>query len=33
MAAEIRGLVISAMIFTIVLFLHPYFTGVSPLPR
>jgi uncharacterized membrane protein len=33
MAAEIRGLVISAVIFTIVLFLHPYFTGVSPLPR
>ena len=31
--AEIRGLAISAVIFTIVLFLHPYFTGVSPLPR
>ena len=31
--AEVRGLVISAIIFTVVLFLHPYFAGVSPLPR
>lgn len=30
---ELRGILISAVIFTVVLFLHPYFTGVSPLPR
>ena len=31
-AVEVRGLIISAVIFFIVLWLHPYFAGVSPLP-
>ena len=29
---EAKGLAISAIIFIVVLFLHPYFSGVSPLP-
>jgi len=29
--AEIRGVIISLVIFTVVFFLHPYFTGVSPI--
>lgn len=29
---ETKGVVISAIVFIVVLFLHPYFTGVSPLP-
>lgn len=33
LALELRGLAISAIIFVIVIFLHPYFAGVSPLPR
>ena len=32
-AAELRGVFISAIIFLVVLYLHPYFTGVAPLPR
>ena len=30
---ELRGLMISMIIFVIVLFLHPYFAGVTPFPR
>ena len=30
---ELKGMFISAGILLIVLFLHPYFAGVSPLPR
>ncbi len=30
---ELRGLVISVIIFAAVLFLHPYFAGVSPILR
>jgi len=30
---EIRGVLISAVIFAVVFYLHPYFTGVSPVPR
>jgi len=30
---ELRGLAISAIIFSVVLFLHPYFAGVPALPR
>lgn len=30
--AELKGLAISAIVFAVVLFLHPYFTGASPLP-
>lgn len=29
---EIKGIAISAIIFIVVVFLHPYFAGVSPLP-
>jgi len=32
MMVELRGLVISAIIFLVVLWLHPYFTGVAPIP-
>lgn len=32
-AAELKGLAISAVIFVIALFLHPYFAGVPVLPR
>jgi uncharacterized membrane protein len=31
-AAEIKGLLITAIVFTVAVFLHPYFAGVSPLP-
>ena len=31
-AGEIRGLMISALVFAAFLFLHPYIAGVSPLP-
>ncbi len=31
-AAEIKGVLISAVVFGVMLFLHPYFAGVSPLP-
>ena len=30
---ELRGLVISAVIFAVAMFLHPYFAGVSVIPR
>jgi len=33
LARELRGLLISAVIFAIAIYLHPYFAGVSPLPR
>jgi len=33
MAREIRGLLISAAVFAVFMWLHPYFAGVSPLPR
>lgn len=29
---EVRGIIISAVIFFVLVFLHPYFTGVSPIP-
>ena len=32
-SAELRGVFISAIIFAVVLFLHPWFAGVSPFPR
>lgn len=32
MMVEVRGLIISAIIFFVVLWLHPYFTGVAPIP-
>ena len=31
-SGELKGLFISAIIFMVVLFLHPYFAGVSPYP-
>ena len=30
---ELKGLAISAVIFAVALFLHPYFAGVAPIPR
>ena len=30
---ELRGLLISLVVILVVLFLHPYFAGVSPFPR
>ncbi len=30
---EIRGILISAVIFFVLVLLHPYFAGVSPMPR
>jgi uncharacterized membrane protein len=33
LSREIRGLVISAGIIVLLIFLHPYFAGVSPIPR
>ena len=32
-SAELKGVFISAVVFTVVLLLHPYYTGVSLLPR
>ena len=32
LGAEVKGLVITAVVFTAAIFLHPYFAGVSPLP-
>ncbi len=29
---EVKGLVISAVVFIVVILLHPYFAGVSPIP-
>lgn len=31
MSAELKGLVISAIVFAVLIWLHPYFAGVSPL--
>jgi uncharacterized membrane protein len=31
--AELKGLFITAIVFGVAVFLHPYFAGVSPLPR
>lgn len=31
--AELIGLAITAVIFIVALFLHPYFAGVTPIPR
>ena len=33
LSEELRGFFISAIIFAVVLFLHPWFAGVSPFPR
>jgi len=33
LSVEVRGIVISAVIFFVLVFLHPYFAGVSPIPR
>jgi len=33
LAAELKGVLISTVVFCVMLFLHPYFAGVSPLPR
>ena len=33
LSIEIRGIVISAVIFFVLVYLHPYFAGVSPIPR
>lgn len=30
---EIKGVLISGVVFVVLLFLHPYFAGVSPMPR
>jgi len=31
--AEMKGVLISAVVFGVMLYLHPYFAGVSPMPR
>lgn len=33
LSVEVRGIVISAVVFVVLVFLHPYFAGVSPIPR
>lgn len=33
LSVEFRGIVISAVIFVVLVYLHPYFAGVSPIPR
>lgn len=33
LSVEIRGIVISAVVFFALVYLHPYFAGVSPIPR
>jgi uncharacterized membrane protein len=33
LSVEIRGIVISAVVFFVLVYLHPYFAGVSPIPR
>lgn len=30
---EVRGIVIAAIVYVVLVFLHPYFSGVSPMPR
>lgn len=32
LTAELKGVVISAIVFTVLIWIHPYFAGVSPLP-
>jgi len=32
LAGELKGLVISAVVFAVLIWLHPYFAGVSPIP-
>ena len=32
LSVEVRGIVISAVVFFVMVFLHPYFAGVSPFP-
>lgn len=32
-STEIKGVLISTVVFVVLLFLHPYFAGVSPMPR
>ncbi len=32
LVAELKGLLISAIVFAVAVFLHPWFAGVSPLP-
>jgi uncharacterized membrane protein len=33
LSVEIRGIVISAVVFFVLVYLHPYIAGVSPIPR
>jgi uncharacterized membrane protein len=33
LSVEVRGIVISAVFFFVLVYLHPYFAGVSPIPR
>ena len=33
LSVEIRGVLISVVVFFVLVFLHPYFAGVSPIPR
>jgi uncharacterized membrane protein len=33
LSVEIRGIVISAVVFFVLAYLHPYFAGVSAIPR
>ena len=33
LSVEVRGIVISVVVFFVLVFLHPYFAGVSPIPR
>lgn len=32
LSIEVRGIVISAVVFFVLVYLHPYFAGVSPIP-
>ena len=32
LSVEVRGIVISAVVFFVLVYLHPYFAGVSPIP-
>lgn len=33
LTVELRGVVIAAIVYVVLVFLHPYFAGVSPMPR
>ena len=33
LSIEVRGIVISTVVFFVLVFLHPYFAGVSAIPR